>query len=364
MGAGPAAGFWPPDKLILNVCFLNGGDYEQSTVKSLVRTHYNSIPMRLRFKFRDTSPPDIRILFTDNSKSYIGRQAEAYPDQPTMWLNMHPRLHTQDAVRDKVQFDVLHEFGHALGLIHEHKHPHCKAKWNYSQLMDNNGWGLDTVRHNYNDDTHSAVNARWDRPYDRKSIMHYAIARGDTQSGLMNIPQNIVLSESDKETLGLIYPSVEVVKHHPTVSKESSKKYEKEKREKKSKESAKKDKYEKEKKSKESSKKDKREKEMRLTKSEPRQEWDVSLNNHMGVYGCYQGPNGACSAVIHGPGHVFVSGNGNMFVYGNSTVWASGNTRVYVNGSGSARVSGNATVEFTGTGRGDVTENASIRWYL
>ncbi|KAJ5817012.1 hypothetical protein N7447_009245 [Penicillium robsamsonii] len=304
--------------------------------------------MRLRFKFRDTSPSDIRIQFTDQSKSYIGRQAEAYPDQPTMWLNMHPRLHTQDAAQQKVQSDVLHEFGHALGLIHEHKHPHCKAKWNYNQLMDRNQWELDTVRYNYNDDTQSAINTRWERAYDRKSIMHYAIARGDTQSGLMDVPQNIVLSESDKETLALIYPSVAVVKQHSTVSKEPTKKYEKEKREKKPKESM---------------KKVRKEKEKRPTMLEPQQEWDVSVNNPPRVYGVYQGPNGASSVMIHGPGHVFVSGDGNTVAYGDCTVWASGNTHVYVNGSGSARVSGNAMVEFTGTGRGDVTENGSIRWY-
>jgi hypothetical protein len=226
-----------------------------------------------------------------------------------------------------MQADVLHEFGHALGLVHEHKHPQCKAKCNYGQLMNRNRWDLDLVRHNYDDDTPSAVIARWDRAYDPKSIMHYAIARGDTQSGLMHVPENIVLSDGDKETLARIYPSVAVVKQH-------SKDHEKVKREKK----------------------------IRPEKLKPSQKSRVSGNDSAVVCGGYVKVSGNASSTIHGGGHVVVSGNSKTVVYGDSTVRASGNAYVYVNGGGSARVSGNATVEFTGTATGDVTGNGSIRW--
>jgi hypothetical protein len=264
-----------------------------------------------------------------------------------MWLNMHPRLPTQDAARDKVQADVLHEFGHALGLVHEHKHPQCKAKWNYGQLMDKNRWDLDMVRRNYNDDTHSAINTRWDRAYDPKSIMHYAIARGDTQSGLRNVPENIVLSDGDKKTLALVYPSVSVVKQHSIVPKEPTKNHEKEKREKKPKNST---------------KNYKREKEIRPEKWRPQQKSYVSGNNSAVVCGGFVKVSGNANTTIHGGGHVVVSGNSKTVIYGDSTVRASGNAYVYVNGGGFATVSGNAAVEFTGTGTGDVTGNGSIRW--
>ncbi|KAJ5135707.1 uncharacterized protein N7515_004985 [Penicillium bovifimosum] len=350
MGAGPPAGLWPANKHVLNVCFLNGGEYEQNTVKSLIKKYYHSIPMRLRFKFlpgRDMSSSDIRILFSDCSKAYIGRQAESYPGQPTMWLNMYPRYPTQDAARNKVQADVLHEFGHALGLVHEHKHPHCKANWNYDRLMRRNQWGLDTVRYNYNDDTHSAVNAKWDRAYDPYSIMHYPIARGDTQSAVREVPENIVLSAIDKETLALLYPVVAVVKQHPTVHQEPTRKHEKEKREKKPKEPT---------------KKDKKEKEARPKKEKPRQKVYIGGNDSAVVSGGYVEISGNAEATIHGSGQVVASGNSDVVVYGDSTVWASGNADVYVNGGGSATVSGNATVKFTGTGTGKVTGNGSLRW--
>ncbi|KAJ5959878.1 uncharacterized protein N7479_007028 [Penicillium vulpinum] len=277
---------------------------------------------------------------------------------------MHPGLPMQDA-RRKVQADVLHEFGHALGLVHEHKHPHCKAKWNYSQLMDRNQWGLDLVRRNYDNDTHSAINTRWDRAYDPKSIMHYAIMRGDTQSGLRDVPENIVLSDSDKETLALLYPPVAVVKQRSTVPKEYTRNYEKEKREKRPKESTKdyeQKKKKREKKLKESTKYYKKEKEINSKNWGPRQKSYVGGNNSAVVCGGYVEVSGNASVVIHGSGHVVVSGNGDAIVYGDSTVCASGNADVYVNGGGSARVSGNAMVEFTGTGTGYVTGNGSIHW--
>ncbi|KAJ5561885.1 hypothetical protein N7461_000646 [Penicillium sp. DV-2018c] len=351
MGAGPPANLWPPTKSVLNVRFLNGGEYEQNTVKSLVKKHYHSIPMRIRFKFPsglDTASSDIRILFAESSKAYLGRQAEEYPGQATMWLNMYPKYYaTQEAARNKVQADVLHEFGHALGLVHEHKHPHCKAKWNYNQLMRRNQWGLDTVRRNYNDDTQSAINAKWDRSYDIYSIMHYPIARGDTESAAREVLENIVLSKNDKETLALLYPlnNVVKVKQRPTVTVPVAVPHEKEK---------------KEKKSKESTTKVKKEKEAR-PKKESRKKSYIGGNDSAVVCGGYVEITGNASATIHGGGHVVASGNSDAVVYGDSTVCASGNADVYVHGSGSATASGNATVKFTGRGTGKATGNGSIR---
>ncbi|EAU31068.1 predicted protein [Aspergillus terreus NIH2624] len=347
MGAGPPADFWPPNKHVLNVRFLNGTEDYQRTVKSLVKKHYHSIPMRIRFKFLsewDTSPSDIRISFADESKAYIGRQAENHPGEPTMWLNMHPRWLTGDDARKKVQGDVLHEFGHALGLIHEQKHPQRKLRWNYSRLMERYQLEYDAAHRNYAASTTSALNAEWDRPYDPKSIMHYPIAKGDTQSMGTEVPENYVLSDGDKQALVQIYPSTAVVKQDLTVRKEEKKKEEKKKEEKKREE----------RKTKETAKKDKNVGHLGET--------HIGGNRSAVVCGGYVTVSGNADAIIHGGGYVVASGNSDVIVHGDSTVWASGNADVYVNGGGSASASGNATVRFTGRGTGQATGNASIYW--
>jgi hypothetical protein len=52
-----------------------------------------------------------------NSRTVIGRKAVKRPqDKPTMWLN----LYSQSGDNYKKHI-VIHEFGHALGLCHEHQ---------------------------------------------------------------------------------------------------------------------------------------------------------------------------------------------------------------------------------------------------
>jgi hypothetical protein len=74
--------------------------------------------MYIRFRFlksSSTSLADIRIILTnsDCSSSYVGRFNETgSAKEPTMTLQTKQSC-------DKVQADGLHEFGHALGLIHE-----------------------------------------------------------------------------------------------------------------------------------------------------------------------------------------------------------------------------------------------------
>ncbi|KAK3933683.1 hypothetical protein QBC46DRAFT_432030, partial [Diplogelasinospora grovesii] len=220
---------WPSDKHRLRVRFLDGSTWERDEVKHLITKHYHSIPMRIRFEFLkkgSTGPSDIRINFTDESKSYIGRDAENYPDKPTMWLNMHPNRPSTKGKRWKRQADVLHEFGHALGMVHEQQHPDCRANWDYRVLQAKHGWDAQKVHRNYK--KVDALKARL-TPYDPESIMHYGVTKGDTKSQNMEVPQNNVLSEGDKRFLMAIYPVEQIPrpkterKREPKSTKKSDK---------------------------------------------------------------------------------------------------------------------------------------------
>lgn len=325
MGAEPSERLWPLDRETLGVYFLNGYDSDRQTVKDLVHKHYNSLPMGLRFQFSQTNiySSDIRVEFASHSSSYIGRDAEGYPSQATMWLNMHPKMHSQEAARNKVQADVLHEFGHALGLAHEQKHPGCGATWNYGVLKRKNGWGMSTLWRSYDANTQSAVAANWEREYDPYSIMHYPIQRGDAVRGVTSIDENLVLSKGDKETLASLYPPPPIYSPVANEKEPSVAIYQ-----------------------------------FPGPSGSPVR---VSGNKSAVVNGGYVVVSGNASATIHGGGYVVVSGNASAIVHGDSSVKASGNGSVMVNGSGTAEVSGNGTASFTGTGTGKARGNGTIR---
>ncbi|KAI1166414.1 hypothetical protein F5B18DRAFT_659862 [Nemania serpens] len=320
---------------------MNGSDHERQLVESLVTKHFNSIPMRLRFEFPssgDIRSSDIRVLFTTESKAYYGRDARKRPGEPTLWLNRNPGLNRPDDNRAKLQADILHEFGHALSLVHEHKHPGCNIQWNYPVIRRRSGWDDHKIRRNYAKSTSTAVNYRWDdKPYDPKSIMHYAVHRGETQSGLLQIPENKVLSDSDRAMLSRLYPPVVIAKPSTKLLVAPEKE--------------------------------------RKKKKEPTRRHDVvpepkSRTTHIKgnssavVQGGYVVVSDNAFVTVKGGGTVVASDNANVVVHGDSTVRASDNASVWVKGSGSAAVKDNASVKFSGKGRGKASDNGTLESYV
>lgn len=207
-GVTPSSFIWPPEKRHLRVRFLNGGDSDRKAVTNLVNTHYNTIPMRIKFQFLrpdDPGPSDIRISFGNQSSSCLGREAEKNPDGPTLWLNMYRNIpglagHQRRLLR---QADILHEVGHSLGMVHEHQHPDCPAVWNYGVIQAKTGWNCAQIYKNYD---RSFVRDTKLLPYDPESIMHYPIAPGDTRDDIMYVPHACILSDGDRRFLMSLYP--------------------------------------------------------------------------------------------------------------------------------------------------------------
>ena len=85
---------------------------------------------------------------------------------------------TDESTDDQVRRVVLHEFGHALGLIHEHQNPNRAIQWNRDAVIQDlqgppNNWDLETIENNmFRKYDPASVHSS---PVDAQSIMMYPI---------------------------------------------------------------------------------------------------------------------------------------------------------------------------------------------
>jgi len=195
--ATPRAAFerrklWPLGAT-LRVAFLDGDAQQHEIVRRYAPTW--SKYANIKLDFVNNQNPDIRITFdpNDGSWSYIGLDCKTIPrGMPTMNLGW------QD------EGVVLHEFGHTLGMIHEHQNPTGGIKWNKEAVYRDlsgppNNWDKATIDNNM-----FAVYARDQvnsTRVDKLSIMLYAIPKEWTLDGFNSKP-NEALSTTDKKFIG------------------------------------------------------------------------------------------------------------------------------------------------------------------
>ena len=145
----------------------------------------------LQFNFNNVPDAEIRIAFdpNDGAWSYIGTDNRGIPNnQPTMNLGF---LDGGTAG---------HEFGHAIGLAHEHQNPAGGIEWNEAVVLHDlagppNNWNEATIRHNVlNKYTVDQIKGT---QFDPHSIMLYFFPGTWVKSGV-GTNANDVLSDIDK----------------------------------------------------------------------------------------------------------------------------------------------------------------------
>lgn len=164
----------------------------------------------LKFKFTDTGDAEIRIAFVegDGSWSAVGTDAlirDYFPKhQPTMnfgWL-------TNQTSAAETRGVVLHEFGHAIGCVHEHQSPNETLDWNKEAVYEYfsgspNFWSKEEIDHNVL--RKYSPNGTTATIFDPKSIMLYQFAKELFSSGSAT-PNNTRLSELDIKMIREMYP--------------------------------------------------------------------------------------------------------------------------------------------------------------
>jgi len=188
----------------LHVTFLDGDARVQEKVARVAQewTRYAN----LKLLFGQDPKAQIRISFQPGgSWSYIGTECLGISkDKPTMnlgWLE----LDTEDDEYSRV---VLHEFGHALGCIHEHQSPAGGIQWNEKAVLDYhagppNHWDEATTRHNLLE-TYDRTLTMFSE-FDSESIMLYPVPKEFTQNGF-EVGWNRRLSALDKALIKDMYP--------------------------------------------------------------------------------------------------------------------------------------------------------------
>jgi hypothetical protein len=161
----------------------------------------------LTFDFHDHHPDDadIRIAFMRGFWSYIGLYATKIPpNQPTMDLGGL----SLDMAVDQFEGLVLHEFGHAIGCIHEHQSPSAGIQWNkpvvYAYFSRMYSWSKERVDNNVFG-TYTKSELRNTSEFDPASIMIYAIPKQLTLDGF-EVNGTTALSPGDKQFIAMVYP--------------------------------------------------------------------------------------------------------------------------------------------------------------
>lgn len=146
----------------------------------------------------------IRVSFIEDGRSwsYLGTDVKYIPrDSATMQYGWF----TSETDDSEFSRTVLHEFGHALGLIHEHQHPLNKIPWDKPAVYAYYAgyWTQAEVdsylfaKENISQTNYSA--------YDPSSIMHYSVPE-ELTIGDYEVGWNTVLSPTDKSFIRTVYP--------------------------------------------------------------------------------------------------------------------------------------------------------------
>ena len=199
---------WDPG-MTLKVRFLDPSAtaFQKGKVQQYAAVWMQHANIRFEFDVPPSEPAEIRITFiATGNNSCIGKDALQIKDQreATMRLASVADGKGEEIIRRT----VLHEFGHALGLVHEHQSPAAGINWNMPEVYRYHRerlrlpWSEKKIRDNLMSVFPSTkVTAT---PFDPESIMLYTIYSTWTKDGF-STRRSTQLSLTDIQAIGQHY---------------------------------------------------------------------------------------------------------------------------------------------------------------
>ena len=171
--------------------------------------HNSAVGTEANFRSQTDQTINFDTLYFADGEYYVNKLKGKGLKPPYNWDQVQEEMRSDPNHWDNIELTrvVTHEFGHALGLLHEQSFPGA-VKWNksdsvYNYYKETQGWDRDKVDFNVFEVaeqfyTNGTV-------YDPKSIMHYSVDASETTNGY-SVKTNYYLSDGDKKLIAALYP--------------------------------------------------------------------------------------------------------------------------------------------------------------